>query len=57
MPERKFDKLSRDNEKKTKIFAGNSQFTTGELEKEIKLDTKLGKKLKQVEKKLDIYDI
>jgi hypothetical protein len=52
MPGRKFDKLSRDDEKKTKIFAGNSQFTVEELEKEIKLDTKLGKKLKQVENKL-----
>lgn len=50
----KFDKLSRDEEKKTKIFAGNSAFTVEELEKEIKLDSKLGKKLKQVEKKLDI---
>jgi hypothetical protein len=52
MSGRKFDKLSRDDEKKTKIFAGNSQFTVEELEKEIKLDTKLGKKLKQVENKL-----
>jgi hypothetical protein len=53
MPKRKFDKLSRDNEKNTKIFAGNSEFTVGELEKEIKLDTKLGRKLKQTEKMLD----
>lgn len=53
MSERKFDKLSRDNEKNTKIFAGNSEFTVEELEKETKLDTKLGKKLKQVEKLLD----
>lgn len=52
MPKSKFDKLSRDDEKKTKIFAGDSQFTIEELEKEIKLDSKLGKKLKQVERKL-----
>ncbi len=53
MPERKFDKLSRDDDKNTWIFAGNSEFTVEELEKEIKLDTKLGKKLKQAEKMLD----
>lgn len=54
MSEHKFEKLSRDDEKKTKIFAGDSQFTVEELEKEIKLDSKLGRKLKQVEKKLDV---
>jgi hypothetical protein len=54
MPKHKFDKLSRDTEKNTKIFAGNSAFTVEELEKEIKLNSKLGRKLKQVEKKLDI---
>jgi hypothetical protein len=54
MPKHKFDKLSRDTEENTKIFAGNSEFTVEELEKEIKLNTKLGKKLKQVEKKLDV---
>lgn len=56
MSERKFDKLSRDDEKKTKIFAGNSKFTIEELEKEIKLDSKLGRKLKQTEKKLNEYN-
>jgi hypothetical protein len=54
MPKHKFDKLSRDDENKTEIFAGNSRFTVEELEKEIKLNSKLGKKLKQVEKKLDV---
>lgn len=54
MPKHKFDKLSRDDENKTKIFAGDSKFTVQELEKEIKLGSKLGKKLEQVEKKLDI---
>ena len=54
MSEHKFEKLSRDDEKKTKIFAGDSQFTVGQMEKEIKSNSELGKKLKQVEKKLDI---
>jgi hypothetical protein len=54
MPKHKFDKLSRDDENKTNIFAGNSMFTVEELEKEIKSESKLGKKLKQVEKRLDI---
>ena len=52
MSKHKFDKLSRDEEKKTKIFAGNSEFTVAELEKEIKSDSDLGGKLKQVERKL-----
>jgi putative AlgH/UPF0301 family transcriptional regulator len=56
MPERKFDKLSRDDEKKTKIFAGDSQFTIGQMEKEIKSNSKLGRKLIQAEKKLDNYN-
>jgi hypothetical protein len=53
MPKRKFEKLSRDDEINTKIFAGESQFTVEELEKDIKSNSRLGKKLKQVEKKLD----
>ena len=52
MSDNKFEKLSRDDEKKTKIYVGNSQFTVKELEKEIKSNSELGKKLKIVEKKL-----
>jgi hypothetical protein len=54
MSRHKFEKLSRDDEKKTKIFAGDSQFTIEQMEKEIKSKSDLGKKLKQVEKKLDM---
>lgn len=50
MSEHKFEKLSRDEEKKTKIFAGSSGFTVEELENEIKSSSKLGRKLKKVEK-------
>lgn len=53
MSEHKFDKLSRDSEKNTRIMAGDSQFTIEQMEKEIKSNSKLGKKLKSVEKKLD----
>ncbi len=52
MSNSKFEKLSRDDEKKTKIYVGNNQFTVGQLEKEIKSNSELGKKLKTVEKKL-----
>lgn len=53
MPKHKFEKLSRDDEKKTKIFAGDSQFTVEQMEKEIKSNSGFGKKLRSVEKKLD----
>lgn len=52
MSEHKFEKLSRDDEKKTKIFAGDSQFTIEQMEKEIKSNSRFGKKLRSVEKKL-----
>ncbi len=52
MTEHKFDKLSRDD--KTRIFAGESKFTIDEMEKEIKSNTEFGKKLRSIEKKLDV---
>lgn len=52
MSNSKFEKLSRDDEKKTKIIAGNKQFTVGQLEKEIKNNSEIGRKLRSVEKKL-----
>ena len=54
MSEHKFEKLSRDDETKTKIFVGDLKFTVSELEKEIKSNSEFGNKLKQIEKKLDI---
>jgi putative AlgH/UPF0301 family transcriptional regulator len=54
MTEHKFEKLSRDDEKKTKIFVGESKFTIDQMEKEIKSNSGLGKKLRSVEKKLDV---
>jgi putative AlgH/UPF0301 family transcriptional regulator len=44
--------MSRDSEKNTRIMAGSSQFTIDQMEKEIKSNSKLGKKLKLIEKKL-----
>jgi len=52
MSNSKFEKLSRDDKGKTKIIAGNDQFTVDQLEKEIKMGSKIGKKLKSIEKKL-----
>lgn len=51
----KFEKLSRDEENNTKIYAGHTQFTVKQLEDEIKADSDIGRKLKSVEKILDQY--
>lgn len=52
MAEEKFDKLSRDDKTKTRIITGNKQFTVDQLEKEIKKNSEIGRKLKSIEKKL-----
>jgi hypothetical protein len=39
----KFEKLSRDDEKKTMIMAGHAQFTIQELEDEIRADSEVGR--------------
>ncbi len=51
----KFEKLSRDEEKKTVIMAGHAKFTIEELEEEIKANSEVGRKLKSIEKELDKY--
>ena len=53
--DRKFVKLSRDEENKTKIMAGHTVFTIQQLEDEIKSDSEIGRKLKSIEKELDKY--
>jgi len=55
MSDHKFEKLSRDDEKKTKIMAGHTMFTIEELEEEIKADSEVGRKLKSIEKELEKY--
>ena len=55
MSDHRFEKLSRDDEKKTKIMAGHIQFTIEQMEEEIKADSEIGKKLKSIEKELDKY--
>lgn len=52
MSNRKFEKLTRDDENKTRIMAGNDQFTVDQLEKEIKKNSEIGRKLRSVEQKL-----
>ena len=52
MSDSKFERLSRDDKKKTRIIAGNDQFTVDQLEEEIKVGSKIGKKLKSIERKL-----
>jgi len=52
MPDNKFEKLSRDDKKKTKIFVGNEQFTVDQLENEIKKNSEMGRRLRSLEKKL-----
>lgn len=52
---RKFVKLSRDEEDNTKIMAGHTIFTIKQLEDEIKADSDIGRKLKSIEKELDKY--
>jgi len=49
----KFKKLTRDDEDKTVIMAGHTQFTVEQLENEIKANSEVGKKLKSVEKILE----
>ncbi len=56
MSEHKFEKLSRDKEANTRINVGHTQFTVEQLEKEIKSNSSLGKKLKSVENQLDIQE-
>ena len=51
----KFEKLSRDEEDKTKIMAGHTVFTVKQLEDEIKSDSEIGRKLKSIEQELDKY--
>ena len=53
--DRKFVKLSRDDEDKTKIMAGHTVFTIRQLEDEIKSDSEIGRKLKSIEKELLKY--
>jgi putative AlgH/UPF0301 family transcriptional regulator len=48
-----FKKLTRDEERKTKIMAGHSAYTPEQLENEIKAGSEIGKKLKSVEKILE----
>lgn len=55
MIDKKFEKLTIDEEDKTKIMAGHVQFTIGQLEDEIKADSEIGRKLKSVEKELLKY--
>ncbi len=55
MTDRKFAKLSRDEEGKTKIMAGHTVFTVQQLEDEIKADSEIGRRLKSIEKELDKY--
>lgn len=45
----KFKKLTRDEEDKTMIMAGHTQFTVEQLENEIKANSEIGRKLKTVE--------
>ncbi len=55
MSEYKFEKLSRDDEKKTRIMAGHAEFTIQQLEDEIKADSEVGRKLRSIEKELEKY--
>ena len=50
-----FAKLTRDNEDKTIMMAGHTQFTINQLEDEINADSEIGRKLKSVEKELEKY--
>jgi hypothetical protein len=52
----KFKKLSRDEEKNTKIMAGHVSFSVEQLENEMKDDkSEVGRKLKSIEKELEDY--
>lgn len=48
-----FKKLTRDDKDKTKIMAGHTTFSISQLEKEMKTESEIGKKLKTVEKILE----
>ncbi len=51
-----FDKLSLDDENKTKIYAGHATYTIKQLEEEM-IDPKseVGKKLRDIESELEKY--
>jgi putative AlgH/UPF0301 family transcriptional regulator len=49
----KFKKLTIDDQDKTTIMAGHTQFTVEQLENEINANSEIGKKLKSVEKILE----
>jgi putative AlgH/UPF0301 family transcriptional regulator len=52
----KFKKLSRDEEKNTKIMAGHVSFSVEQLEKEITdNNSDIGKKLRSIEVELENY--
>ena len=55
MSDYKFEKLSRDEEKKTMIMAGHAQFTIEQLEDEINANSEVGRKLKSIEDILKNY--
>ncbi len=50
-----FSKLSIDDENKTVIMAGHTQFKINQLEDEIDANSEIGQKLKSVEKELEKY--
>lgn len=51
-----YKKLSRDEEKNTKIMGGHVQFSIEQLENEMKDDnSEVGRKLRSVEKELEDY--
>lgn len=49
----KYKKLSRSTEDDTVIMGGHTQFTVEQLETEVKMNSDLGKKIKQVDKDLE----
>jgi hypothetical protein len=53
--DRKFEKLSRDKEENTIIMAGQTKMTVSQLEDEIKADSEIGRKLRQIEHELEKY--
>ena len=55
MSDYKFEKLSRDEEEKTIIMAGQTKFTIQQLEDEINSNSEVGRKLRSIEKELEKY--
>lgn len=51
----KYEKLTRSDEKDTKIHAGHVSFDVQQLENEMKVDSDIGRKLKTIEKELEKY--